>query len=124
MSPIEERCRHGADKGHVALASQVPGEAVRVSRTTADSLPDIDLPDGEVWLGLIEVTAGFVDLLGLTLGAYNPSATLALRLAALFEISVEQLFSLPEAAREELTAERRRFLKSHVPPTEAKKTTR
>lgn len=45
-------------------------------------------------------------------GAYNPSATLALRLAALFEISVEQLFSLPEAAREELTAERRRFLKS------------
>jgi putative transcriptional regulator len=45
-------------------------------------------------------------------GDYNPSASLALRLAALFDLSVEQLFSLPEAAKAELETERRRFLKT------------
>lgn len=45
-------------------------------------------------------------------GAYNPSATLALRLAALFGVSVEQLFALPEAEKVELDALRQRFLQA------------
>jgi putative transcriptional regulator len=45
-------------------------------------------------------------------GDYNPSASLALRVAALFDLPVEQLFSLPPAAKAELEARRRRILKT------------
>lgn len=45
-------------------------------------------------------------------GAYNPSTTLALRLAMLFGVSVEELFTLPEAERIELEALRQRFLQT------------
>jgi DNA-binding XRE family transcriptional regulator len=45
-------------------------------------------------------------------GDYNPSASLALRVAALFDLPVEQLFSLPPAAKAELEAQRRRILKT------------
>lgn len=44
-------------------------------------------------------------------GDYNPSASLAMRLAELFDLTVEDLFSLPPCAKTELATERRRILK-------------
>lgn len=51
----------------VALASQVPGEAVSVRRTPAINLPGFELPDEGIWLGGLEIDANFIELLGLEL---------------------------------------------------------
>ena len=55
-----------------ALASSVPGEAVRARRYPAEELPAFELPDGEVWLARREFDGGFTDVLDLEL-AYGRS---------------------------------------------------
>ena len=51
----------------VALADRLPGEGVSASRVPAEFLSGFDLPDGEIWMGFVEIDENLVELLDLDL---------------------------------------------------------
>jgi len=62
----------------VALASQVPGEELRITRAGPEAFPNLELPGGELWRAGFSIDADFPEMLGLQFvhgRAFDPADT-------------------------------------------------